>query len=331
MDPQAEPTITNEPVGERSLKLVAWQRRAEVLTRPQLPCMGGYHTINLSAGCPNECRYCYAQSYAFHPGWGTVAFYANAKDKLKKELARPRPKPRKVYFSTASEPFLPVPPLLRDLREIMAMLLACGVELVISTKGVIPDTFVDLFARHPGQVLLQVGITTTRDEVRRVIEPGAATASQRLDNLARLTGAGVDAEARIDPLVPGLTDTDANLEMLLSTLAQIGTRQAVVSFLFLRWGIKFPSELAWGDWSVRQMRRRYTLKVTDYCGGGTIWLPPLEYRGERLDRMHTIAETHGVAIKICRCKNSDLPGAECCHPVPPRIDEPEDESQLTLF
>lgn len=97
--------MENERTADAPLKIVTWQRRAEVLTRPQLPCMGAYHTINLSAGCPNECRYYYAQSYAYHPGWGTVAFYANAREKLKKELATLHQKPRLVYFSTASEPF----------------------------------------------------------------------------------------------------------------------------------------------------------------------------------------------------------------------------------
>lgn len=326
-----EAPLENEGTAERPLKLVIWQRRAEVLTRPQLPCMGGYHTINLSAGCPNECRYCYAQSYAYHPGWGTVAFYANAKDKLRKELAGQRQKPHLVYFSTASEPFLPVPQILDDLHAIMAMLLEADAGLVISSKCVIPDRFVELFARHPGKVLVQVGITTTDDRVRQVIEPRAATAAERLDNLARLTAASVAAEARIDPLVPGLTDTQESMQSLLPALARAGVRQAVVSFLFLRWGIKFPMDLAWGDWSARSMRRRYTLKVTDYCGGGTIWLPPLAYRSKKIRVLMEIAEAYGVALKICRCKNSDIPEAQCCHPKPAEPEVPDSDPQMTLF
>jgi DNA repair photolyase len=47
---------------------VNWQRRAGVLTQPKLPCLAAYHALNLTAGCPNECHYCYAQTYAHHPG-----------------------------------------------------------------------------------------------------------------------------------------------------------------------------------------------------------------------------------------------------------------------
>ena len=332
----------------REIKVLGWQRRAEVLTRPKLPCLAEFHTVNLTAGCPNECRYCYAQSYAHHPGWGKVALYANAKDRLKDELVRMRQSsrshetPRLVYFCTASEPFVPAPRILDDLYEIMAALLDTGAALVISTKGIVPERFVALFARYAGKVCVQVGITTLDDEARRLIEPRAASVPERLDNLARLignsgtagnsgTGSGTQRsehcasprsslcarnsiEARIDPLVPGLTDTDASLAALLSELARIGVCEAVVSYLFLRWGIKFANDLALGDWSSLAMRKLYTHKVSNYCGGGTIYLPPTEYRAERFAVIAALASTHAIAVKICRCKNGDVPEAVCCHP-----------------
>ena len=341
MDRERKPAEGDGAGSERGLKVVAWQRRAEVLTRPKLPCLTGFHTINLSAGCPNECRYCYAQSYAHHPGWGTVAFYANAKDKLKEELARPRDVrrertlPRLVYFSTASEPFVPAPRVLDDLYEIMAALLDAGAALVVSTKGVIPDRFVDLFARHPGRAHVQVGITTLDDVARRLIEPRAASVAERLDNLARLVKAGVGTEARIDPLAPGLTDSDAGLAALLSEASRVGVRGAVVSFLFLRWGIRFGNDLALGGWSARAMRKLYTYTVANYCGGGTIHLPSTGYRAERFAAIGSIASAHGISIKICRCKNADIPEAVCCHPtdllVAGERRSPPDAHQLTLF
>jgi DNA repair photolyase len=315
----------------RTLNVVAWRRRAEVLTRPKLPCLAAFHTINLSAGCPNECRYCYAQSYAYHPGWGKVAYYANAREKLKEELARLRQRPRLVYFSTASEPFLPAPRVLDDMHEIMTTLLESGAALLISSKGVIPGRFIDLFSRYPAKVHVQVGITSLDDGARQVIEPRAATVAERLDNLARLHAADVGAEARMDPLVPGLTDTDESFKALLPALKRAGVRQAVVSFLFLRWGINFPNDLASGGWSARSMRRLYTHKVTDYCSGGTIWLPDAAYRGERLKALEDIAQACSIGIKLCRCKNSDLPEAQCCHPTGPLLEPTDTDPQLTIF
>jgi len=188
---------------EPALRVLAWQRRADVLRQPPLPCLSKYHTLNLTAGCPNECRYCYAQNYKHHPGWGTVAFYANTLERLRAEFEEVRPRPTLVYLSTASEPFLPVERIQDDMFEIMRFLLEKGVFLLISTKGVIGARFADLFAQWPGRVLVQVGLTTVDDETRRLLEPRATSVAQRLANVELLAGRGVPVEARMDPSCRG--------------------------------------------------------------------------------------------------------------------------------
>ena len=307
--------ITPSEKGEQSsrgLVIVEWQRRSEVLRRPKLPCLSDYHTINLTAGCPNECRYCYAQSYAHHPGWGKLAFYSNLLDRLKKEFHDLQPRPSLVYFSTASEPFLNVERILDHLYEIMEFLLDEGVMLLISTKGVIPDRFIALFRRFPEHVHIQVGITTSNDRIRNLMEPNAATVEQQLDNLRNLIAAGIGAEARMDPLIPDLTDTLDGFRALMPLLQKQGVRRAVASHLFLRWGIRPPLGLSFYGWSFQQMKKRYTHKVTDYCGGGTIWLPSTTYRRERYDLLKDVASEHGIEVQWCHCKNADLT-EDCCH------------------
>jgi len=296
-------------------RVVQWQRRACVLTQPKLPCLAAYHALNLTAGCPNECHYCYAQTYAHHPGWGTVAFYGNLLSRLREEWSEMRAKPQLVYFSTACEPFLAVEPILSDLYEIMALLLDSGVFVLISTKGVISKRFVNLFKQHPGKVFVQVGITTIDDEVRRLMEPRAATVKQRLANLDLLLAEGIAAEARMDPLIPGLTDDEVSLDAVLYELSRRGIHRAVASFMFLRWGIRPPADLAWGKWSLREIRRLYIHKVTDYCGRGTIWLPPTDYRRSKYADLNVLAAGHRIRMKFCGCKNKDITN-DCCHPLP---------------
>jgi len=174
-----------------------------------------------------------------------------------------------------------------------------------------------LFVSHKGMIHVQVGITTVDENVRRLMEPRAASVTERLTNLERLLSHGVTAEARMDPLVPGLTDTDLSLDALLYELARRNVRQAVASFMFLRWGIRFPRDLAWGGWSFAEMRLLYTHKVTDYCGGGTIWLPSTGYRRKRFADLKALADAHGIRLHLCGCKNKDLT-YDCCHPQPER-------------
>ena len=309
-----------------SLNMVEWDRRSPVLTHPGLPCLSSFHTLSLTAGCPSECRYCYVERDSHYPGGETVSYYSNLLACLREELPRLREPPRVVYFSSSGEPFLAVDRILDDLYDIMKLLLDSGSELLITTLGVVQPRFAELFTRYPGKVHVQIGMTTINDAIRQVIEPRAASVEQRLGNLDLLLGSGVDTEVRMDPLIPGLTDTPESLNPFLAELARRGVKRAVASFLFQRKGVSLPPDLAWGDWTVREMKKYYTLKITDYCGKGTIWLPPALYRRARYNEIKAQAALCGIGIRLCHCKNSDLT-EECCHAALP----PEENFQMTLF
>ncbi|MCX7766951.1 MAG: radical SAM protein [Candidatus Sumerlaeia bacterium] len=292
------------------------QRRGAILTHPMLPCLAPYHTLNLTAGCPNKCFYCYAQSYDFVPNWGTVTFFDNTFQRLQEELPRMKRRPKLVYFSTYCEPFLNIDIILETQYKIMKLLLESNISLLISTKGTIPERFINLFSRFPGKVHIQVGITTVNDRIRQLLEPGSASIKDRLFNIEQLLKSRINVEARIDPLLPGLTDTDSSLTLLLETLSKLGVQRAVASYLFLRCGIQTDANLNYEKWSFKKMLRIYTHKVTDYCGSGKIWLPNTDYRRERYVTIKKIAETKNIGIKLCSCKNKDLT-TDCCLPLPP--------------
>jgi len=213
-------------------EIVVAERKSNVLHHPMLPCLSRYHTINLAAGCPHNCRYCYAQSFRNYPGKGTVLFYANALEQLRRELAGKRDRVEMVYFSTGCEPFMPFPEILETLYGCMELLLRHGSFLLISTKAAIPEDFLRLFGRFPSQVHVHIGLTTADDDVRNVLEPQAACVQQRLTSLRRVLEAGAKGEVRMDPLIPELTDTDDSFRSLCHSVAGTGCRSAVASFLF---------------------------------------------------------------------------------------------------
>ena len=55
------------PSGENGrpveMQVVAVERKTPVLTPPRLACLAKIPTVNLTAGCAHECRYCYARGY----------------------------------------------------------------------------------------------------------------------------------------------------------------------------------------------------------------------------------------------------------------------------
>jgi len=310
------------------IPILAVERRSAVLNHPSLPCLAEHYTINLTAGCPNQCRYCYAQSFAHHPGWGQVLFYANSLDLLRAELGRRRMSPRLVFFSTACEPFVSDERILSCLYGVMEAMLKRAAFVLVSTKCMIPSQFLDLFARHSQLVHVQVGITTADDTVRRTFEPNAPSVAQRLANLHDLLSRGISAEARMDPLIPELTDTAESFGALCAAVAGAGCRHAVASHLFLRQANLGMLNIRLGRWSFRRMARRiYTHEFEDFCGHGTIYLPSTDYRRDKLSQLKAIAASCGVALRLCRCTNPDVT-SECCHPGPPDPDALSAQSRL---
>ncbi len=300
--------------------IVEIERKSSVLGRPALPCLSRYHTINLTAGCPYECRYCYAQSFRSYPGRGRINFYANTLERLRRELPRKRKKPELVYFSTSCEPFMPYPQILDELFGTMELLLVHGVFVLISTKSRIPERFLDLFAAHRDLVHVQVGLTTTDDRIRRLLEPNAASVDQRLETLGALTGRRIRTEIRIDPLTPELTDSETSFGELCRAASERGVRSAAASYLFLRRANVGRLDVRLRAWSFREMAARlYTDRIEHYCGGGTVRIPRRAYRASKYESLRQTATGCGIRLSLCACKNPGLT-SDCCHPAPPIID-----------
>lgn len=299
-------------------ELIFAERKAGVLTRPTLPCLVPYHSINLTAGCHYECRYCYAQSFRSYPGHGKVKFYANTLQSLAKQLPHKRKPPEMVYFSTACEPFMPFPEVLDCLYGCMSLLLESGCRLLISTKATIPHRFIELFLAYPGLSHVQMGLTTVDDDIRRLMEPNAASVSERLDTLGELSRAGVSREIRMDPLIPGLTDNPACFAETMRLASEHGIRHGVMSYLFLRRGNMGRLSTRHGEWDFRKMVSTvFTQKIEHYCGNNDIRVPSTEYRRDKYKELQAIGAAFGITLGLCACKNPDMAEA-CCHPLPPK-------------
>jgi DNA repair photolyase len=288
------------------------QRHAPILTSSSLPCLGNLPTINLTEGCAHACIYCYTQGYSGFPGSGRVILFDNIPSLIARELPRKRKRPQRVYFSPSSDPFQPVPEIQQAAYETMAALLSAGVEIAFLTKGVIAERFFSLFAVSPAKVFAQIGITTLDERLCDALEPRAATPSQRLQNIAALIHIGVTPHARLDPLIPGVTDTDQQLRPLLAALSSRGIRKIAASYLFLR-----PAFSQMLCTRLRQLAGSSFSETTwtwhahaEGVGGGRT--PSAEHRQMAFTRLRMLATEFGIDVHICACKTPDLAGAVAC-------------------
>ena len=310
------------------MKLIAIDKKSQVLTPSALACLTKIPTINISAGCSHNCVYCYSKGYSNYPGDNTVTIYGNLVEKLSSELARKRKLPYAVYFCPSCDPFQPAKEILACSYELMELLLKKNIGAQFVTKGFVPDQFMNLFSKHTNLVSGQIGISCTDEDVRRILEPQAASISDRLKTLKALTNLRIDVAVRADPLICGITDSDSQIEDLCKTISENGVKQLAVSYLFLRPVIKTSLESNISD---KNLLRKI---VEPYKTGNRVKIGtsnsfglalPSDLREQGYKRIKTIAQKFEIAVHICGCKNNDIV-SESCH-----ISKDHVKTYATLF
>lgn len=299
------------------VEVVRRRRRSAVLTPSRIPCLGKICTINITQGCALGCGYCYIQGYSGYPGPNRIILYENTVELLASELRRRRRKPYRVYFSPSSDAFQDVSDVQEVTYRTMSILLDKGIEVSFLTKGFVAERFFELFKNTPSAVFAQVGITTLDQALSTTIEPGAASPGQRLETMRRLGDIGVQTTARLDPLIPDVTDTRANIEPLQASLRRIGIRFAAASYLFVRPRLaraihKLLSHISDAQVNAERWTRQEFL---DKCGEGQM-LDAGERAG-RFANLQAWGEEAGVCVTPCRCKNPEFGGQGCAIAGPP--------------
>lgn len=285
-------------------------RKGKVLTPSAIPCLQSLPTVNVTLGCSHGCGYCYIQGYANYPGDDRIVLFTNTSELIRAELRTMRLKPTRVYFSPSSDAFQYQPQVRAVSLESMKVLLQAGVEVAFLTKGFLTGECYGLFARHPGKVFAQIGITTTDQKLSRQIEPRAAPPMIRIESIRRLVELGITVRPRLDPLIPDITDTPENLDTLFDQLAKIGVSTASASFLFIRSAFaskvrQHYAQLGQGFGPARWKQQSFA----DSCGSAKS-LDQFDRR-QRFDYVREIAQSHGVTIDICTCKNPEVEGPGC--------------------
>jgi len=314
-------------------EVIRIERKSAVLTPSSLACLAHVPTVNLTAGCAHECRYCYARGYLTHPGEGKVRFYTNTLAKLQKELPRKRKQPTTVYFSPSSDPFQPVPEVLNMAYDVFRFLLESGIGVVFVTKGRIPERHRNLLAAHAPLVQGRIGLTTIDPAVAAAFEPRAATPEVRLAQAAELIDAGVPVDARLDPVLPGVTDGVDCLEPLCAAVARIGVRTLAASVLFLRPAVIGSLRRHVDDkLMVNRMLDHFAggERLAIHAGNSRVLAIPASARLEIMERLKSIARRYGLEVRVCACKNPDISSGSC-HISGRRPPAARGSSQLGLF
>jgi DNA repair photolyase len=214
------------------------QIQAKTVLNPTGGFLSSYtHSLNAYQGCAfgkGSCPYCYVrampiQRFSGEP-WGEwVKAKINAPDLLEQELAAARRKgvfgKLRIFMSTATDPYQGPEARLKITRRLLEVFAASGEFgfLVVQTRSPMIERDIDLLQLLGPSVAVSFTIETNRDEVRKEITPTSPSIERRLTTLARLTGAGLRAQAAISPILPCDPEAFAELIAARATRAVVDT------------------------------------------------------------------------------------------------------------
>lgn len=201
-------------------------------------------TVNPYRGCAMGCRYCYAAytheylgldaEARFHD---TVYAKTGGAEETAKGLARAARRGELIALGTATDPYQPGEAQLRVTRRFLELATQVrGLRLSLTTKGSLVLRDLDLLAQLHARARLtvQVSLVSPDAALLRRLEPWAPPPEVRFEVLRRLAEAGLDVGLALAPILPGLTDGEADLEQLFASAHAAGVRRLGVNVLFLR-------------------------------------------------------------------------------------------------
>ena len=216
-----------------------------IISHNESPDIPFDQSINPYRGCEHGCIYCYARpthSYVnLSPGldFETKLFYKqNAAELLERELSKPGYVPSMIMLGASTDPYQPIEREYKISRSILEVLLRFRHPVGITTKGVLIERDLDLLGELAKLNLVGVGfsITTLDAELKRTLEPRAASPGARLRVMRKLSDAGVPVMAMFSPVIPFIND--AEMESVLELSRDAGARSASYTMLRLPWEVK---------------------------------------------------------------------------------------------
>jgi DNA repair photolyase len=220
------------------------------LSSSRLP--GLDYALNPYEGCEHGCIYCYAP-YVLKANpslWGKwVNARMNIPVLLRKEL---KTKTGMIGIGTVTDPYQPVERIFSLTRKCLTEIVRKDAPTSILTKSDLVIRDVSLLSKL-SRIEIGITVTTLDDRIAAKFEPQAPAPSRRLEALRELNNAGIETYSMIGPIIPMVTDS--NLEILVSEVAESGTKRVMVDGLRVRPGM------------LEEMHKSEVFKDTDFrCG-----------------------------------------------------------------
>ena len=179
--------------------------------------------MNLYRGCTHGCIYCDARStcYQMQHAFEDVEVKKNGPELLEQALRRKR-KRCMIGTGAMSDPYQPLEKELRLTRRGLELIDEYGFGLAIQTKSDLILRDLDLLKSisRKTKCVVQITLTTSDEDLCRILEPGVCTTKRRIEVLRILKEEGISTLVWMTPILPFLNDTKENIEEILDACAR---------------------------------------------------------------------------------------------------------------
>lgn len=276
-------------------------------------CRG--YVLDISLGCPHHCTYCLFAPLELrvyklqNPGYEGDVLPLKIDKFLKRTSFPPA-----VYMCYSSDP-LGNDDLKESTKKILKKLYENNVSILFITKGIFTDDIIELIKLRPDLMNIQVDVSSSNVYRNKIIEPGAPTYLERLENINKLSK--IDGLAnlgvRMDPLLPDIDDTDENITRIIKDVSNLGVKEAVAGYMILTKNMKN----AWLRDSYLKVAAQVLTEKTPTISKQELFSIPFEEKIIRLNHIRDICSKNGIKLSVCGCKDERLKKTNLewiCHP-----------------
>jgi hypothetical protein len=213
-----------------------------------------------------------------------------------------------IVMSPLSDPFPPFRAVRAEAVRVAEVVFDGPYDLLVMSRGRFPRRMIELLSAHRDRARVALGLFSLNKSLVRSFEPLAASPLGRIRDLERLAKAGVAVEFRLEPLIPGLTDTRENLVPLFRRVRDAGVTTVVAHYLFQHHAIETSlnqvlSAHACGDRLALSFLAGPKISVGSM---GTVRNLPREVREDGLARVMSWGSEFGLTVSTGSAQNPDL-------------------------
>jgi len=200
--------------------------------------------LNPYRGCTIGCKYCFAQ-YS-HKYLDLTDFFkniivkTNVSECLDKEFHAKKWTKEQIKIGGTTDIYQHSEKKYELLPKIYKIVKKYKNPIFIQTKStlILRDFELIKDLSKVTKVDIATSISTFDENVRKIIEPGASSAQERIQMLAKFNGICRTTLAGFMPIIPLLSDTDENLDITFRTIKEYGIDVLITSYLHLRGDLK---------------------------------------------------------------------------------------------